>query len=233
MALYLVSTPIGNLEDLSPRALKILNTVSLVASEDTRHTANLLNHFGIRKPLARYDDHVHRREGPRLLERLKRGEDVALVTDAGTPGVSDPGERLVREALAAGIAVVPVPGASAALAALSGSGLPMDQFTFLGFLPRRPGRLKRTLRDAGAERTVVFFESPFRLKQTLEAAQEVFGDVPAAVARELTKIHEEFLRGPLSGVLSALSGRPQIKGEVTVVLAPQLKVASDREQVSG
>jgi 16S rRNA (cytidine1402-2'-O)-methyltransferase len=223
VTLYVVATPIGNLEDVSPRALKVLGEAQAVACEDTRHTGQLLTHFGLRKPLVRYDNFVHRRETPRLLERLKRGETVALVTDAGTPGVSDPGWRLVRAAAAAGVKVVPVPGPSAVTAALSASGFPADDFLFLGFLPRRAGRQKKVLREAGAERTVVFLESVFRLKDTLEAAREVFGDVHAAVARELTKVHEEFIRGRIGEVLAELARRKDLKGEATVLVAPQLK----------
>jgi 16S rRNA (cytidine1402-2'-O)-methyltransferase len=228
MPLYVVSTPIGNLEDISARALKVLSQVQVVACEDTRHTGRLLAHFGLRKELARYDEHVHRRQAPKLLERLKQGQDVALVTDAGTPGVSDPGAGLIREAVAAGVRVIPVPGASALLAALAGSGLPMDRFTFLGFLPRRPGRVVRELENAGRDRTVVFLESPFRLADTLSLALKVFGDVPAAVGREMTKLHEEFIRGRLSQVLDAVSQRKELKGEATIVIAPQaLEAAAD------
>jgi 16S rRNA (cytidine1402-2'-O)-methyltransferase len=209
------------LDDISARALKILKDVTVVACEDTRHTQGLLTHFGLRKPLVRYDEHVHHREGPRLLERLHRGENVALVTDAGTPGVSDPGNRLLREVVAANIPLVPIPGSSAVLAALAGSGLPMDSFTFLGFLPRRPGRMKRALEEVGKVRTIVFFESIFRLKDTLSLARDVFGDCSAAVARELTKVHEEFIRGTLTQVLEKLSMHTKLKGEATVVIAPQ------------
>ncbi len=221
MALYVVSTPIGNLSDLSPRAQKTLSEVDVVACEDTRHTGQLLSHCGIRKPMVRFDQHVHRRETPRLMERLRRGESIALVTDAGTPGVSDPGGPLIAAAAAEKIAVVPVPGPSAALTALAGSGLPMDRFTFLGFLPRRGGRIRRELENAGPERTIVFFESVFRVADTLEIAQKVFGDVPAAVGRELTKVHEEFIRGSISEILAELASRKELKGEATVVLAPQ------------
>jgi 16S rRNA (cytidine1402-2'-O)-methyltransferase len=221
LTLFIVSTPIGNLEDLAPRALKTLSEADVVACEDTRHTAAMLTHFGLRKPLVRYDEHVHRREAPRLLSRMREGASVALVSDAGTPGVSDPGFRLVRAALDEGIKVVPIPGPSAALAALAGSGLPMDGFTFLGFLPRRDGRMRRAFESAGRERTIVFFESVFRLAHTLEIAKEVFGDAPAAVARELTKVHEEFIRGSIDRILKELSGRASLKGEATVVVAPQ------------
>lgn len=180
-----------------------------------------MRHLGLSRPLIRYDEHVHDREAPRLVERLAAGEDFALVTDAGTPGLSDPGARLSTLALARGVSVVPVPGPSALLAALAGSGLPWDQFTFLGFLPRRPGRMRRAMESAGRDRTVVFYESPHRVVAALDAAREVWGDAPAAVARELTKLHEEFLRGRLSEIAAALKARKEILGEITVVVAPQ------------
>ena len=226
MALYLVATPIGNLKDLSDRARETLLKSSAVVAEDTRRTGQLLHHAGIEKPLVRYDEHVHAREAPRLLDRLAVGEDLALVTDAGTPGLSDPGGRLVTMAVERGIAVVPIPGPSALLTALAGSGLPWDQFTFLGFLPRRPGRFCRALESAGKDRTVVFYESPHRVVAALDAARSVFGDVPAVVARELTKIHEEFIRGRLSEIATVLRARPKILGEITVVIAPHWGVPS-------
>lgn len=222
MPLYLVATPIGHLKDVTERARETLGRCDAVLAEDTRRTGALLRHLGIQRPLVRYDEHVHEREAPRLVERLARGETLALVTDAGTPGVSDPGGRLVALAVEKGVPVVPVPGPSAVLAALSGSGLPWDQFTFLGFLPRRPGRFRRALESAGRDRTIVFYESPHRVLAALAAAQEVFGDIPAVVARELTKLHEEFLRGRLSAVAEILKARKEILGEITVVLAPQL-----------
>jgi 16S rRNA (cytidine1402-2'-O)-methyltransferase len=221
MALYVVATPIGNLEDVSPRAVKTLGAVQAIACEDTRRTQNLLRHLGIHKPLLRYDEHVHGREAPRLLARLKAGEDIAVVSDAGTPGVSDPGGRLAAEAVAAGVQVVPIPGPSAALAALAGSGLPMEAFTFLGFLSRRAARIRRELESCGRERTIIFFESVFRLKDTLEEVAKVFGDVPCAVGRELTKVHEEFIRGTVTEVSAALAARKELLGEATVVMAPQ------------
>jgi 16S rRNA (cytidine1402-2'-O)-methyltransferase len=222
VALYLVATPIGNLKDVTERAKETLARVSAVVAEDTRRTGQLLHHAAIEKPLVRYDEHVHAREAPRLLDRLAAGEDLALVTDAGTPGLSDPGGRLVMMAVERGISVVPIPGPSALLTALVASGLPWDQFTFLGFLPRRPGRFCRELESAGKERTVVFYESPHRVVAALEAALSVYGDVPAVVARELTKMHEEFIRGRLSEVAAALRARTKILGEITVVIAPQL-----------
>lgn len=222
MALYVVSTPIGNLDDMTARAVKALTNASAIASEDTRRTQNLLRHLGLHKPLIRYDEHVHERAAPALLARLSAGEEIALVTDAGTPGVSDPGGRLISRAVEAGVTVVPVPGASAVLTALAGAGLPMEAFTFLGFLSRRGARIRRELESCGRERTIVFFESVFRLKDTLEEARTVFGDVPCAVGRELTKLHEEFIRGTATQVIEILAARKELKGEATVVLAPQL-----------
>jgi 16S rRNA (cytidine1402-2'-O)-methyltransferase len=230
LTLFVVATPIGNAEDLSPRARSVLSAVHAVACEDTRRTGALFSKLGIRKSLIRYDQNVHRREAPRLLSRLRRGEDLALVTDAGTPGVSDPGPELVRAAAREGIAVSVIPGPSALTAVLAGSGFPADRFVFLGFPPRRPARVRREFAEAGTERTVVFLESPFRARKTLELALEVFGDVPAVVGRELTKTHEEWIRGTLSEVLSKLSGdgdRPL--GEITVAIAPQLKNSEESE----
>jgi 16S rRNA (cytidine1402-2'-O)-methyltransferase len=230
MALYVVATPIGNLEDLSPRAAKTVGAVSAIACEDTRRTLKLLRHLGVHKPLIRYDDHVHGRALPEILSRLKAGEDVALVTDAGTPGVSDPGSRLVKAVLEGGIAVISVPGPSAALTALAGSGFPTDGFTFLGFLSRRSIRIRRELESAGRERAIIFFESVFRLKDTLEEARTVFGEIPCAVGRELTKIHEEFIRGTISEVIAALAARKELLGEATVVLAPHFKDWESKEE---
>jgi len=221
--LFVLATPIGNLEDVSPRALKTLSEADVVACEDTRRTWQLLAHFGLRKTVVRYDNFVHRRETPRLLERLRRGERVALVTDAGTPGISDPGGRLVAEAVNASVPVVPIPGPSSVTAALSASGLPADEFSFLGFLPRRAGRVKKEFQRVGADRTVVFMESTFRLKAALSAARDVFGNVPAVIGREMTKLHEEFIRGRLDDVVLELGRRETVKGEVIVVLSPQLK----------
>lgn len=219
MPLYVVATPIGNLDDLTFRGREVLGRVEGVLAEDTRQTQKLLARHGIDKPLHRYDEHVHRRDAARWVDRLRGGASLALVTDAGTPGLSDPGARLVRDAVAGGVTVIPVPGPSALLAALAASGLPWDRFLFLGFLSRRPGRLRRELAE-GRERTVVFYESPHRVVKTLEAAREVLGDRPCAVARELTKVHEEFLRGPLSRVAETLKGRGNVRGEITVVIAP-------------
>ena len=221
MTLYLVATPIGNLEDLTFRALALLKSVDAIMCEDTRHTQKILNHFGFAKPLIRYDEHVHRRVSPVVVERLKKGDNLALVSDAGTPGLSDPGQRLVTDAVAAGIVVTPIPGPSALLTALAGSGFTWGKFSFLGFLSPRPGRAEKEIRAALSTGPVVFYESPHRVVKTLRWALERFGERPVVVARELTKIHEEFLRGSLTEVTQTLSARGEIKGEITVVLSPE------------
>jgi 16S rRNA (cytidine1402-2'-O)-methyltransferase len=216
--LYLVATPIGNLDDMTLRALHILESVPLIAAEDTRHTLKLLNHFGLRRPLTSLHAHNETRQLQSILGRLEQ-QDVALVSDAGTPALSDPGVRLVSAAVAAGYPVVPVPGPSAVLAALITSGLPTNQFTFLGFLPRKRGELERTLREAGdARRTFVFFESPHRLLKTLAIMQSVLGPRSLVVAREITKVHEQFLRGTPATLLEHFEKSPP-RGELTVVVA--------------
>jgi 16S rRNA (cytidine1402-2'-O)-methyltransferase len=216
--LYLVATPIGNLDDMTLRALHVLESVPLIAAEDTRHTLKLLNHFGLRRPLTSLHAHNETRQLQSILRRLEQ-HDVALVSDAGTPALSDPGVRLVSAAVAAGYPVVPVPGPSAVLAALITSGLPTNQFTFLGFLPRKRGELERTLREAGeARRTFVFFESPHRLLKTLAIMQSVLGPRSLVVAREITKVHEQFLRGTPATLLEHFEKSPP-RGELTVVVA--------------
>ncbi|MEW6033096.1 MAG: 16S rRNA (cytidine(1402)-2'-O)-methyltransferase [Bacillota bacterium] len=221
--LYLVGTPVGNLEDLSPRAARLLGEVSLVAAEDTRRTRQLLTHLGLRTPLLSYHQHSGDARVEEICRRLESGEDVALVTDAGMPAVSDPGWRLVATAVARGLTVSPVPGPTALILALAGSGLPTASFVFDGFPPRRPGPRRRrleTLRDIGA--TVVLYESPHRIIATLRDVAAVFGDAPVVVGRELTKLHEEFLRGTASEIAAELEararrdGRP--KGEFTLVI---------------
>ena len=216
--LYLVATPIGNLDDITLRALHILETVDLVAAEDTRHTLKLLNHFGLRRPLVSLHAHNEQRQLGAILGRLAR-VDVALVSDAGTPALSDPGVRLVSAAVASGHEVVPVPGPSAVLAALVASGLPTNQFTFVGFLPRKRGELERVLREVGeARRTFVFFESPHRLVKTLAIIAATLGPRSLVVARELTKTHEEFRRGTAAALAEHFQQVPP-RGELTVVVA--------------
>lgn len=218
--LYLVATPIGNLDDMTFRAVATLKNVGLVACEDTRRTDILLRHFAVSKPVMRYDEHTHEPAARKILDALMAGKDVAVVTDAGTPGISDPGSRLVRQAVAAGIRVVPIPGASAVAAAVSASGLASDGFVFLGFLPRRPGRARRLLQEALLlGKTLVTFESPFRVENALEMIAEVAPSAEVVVAKELTKIHEEFIRGSLAHVRDQMKKRPQ-KGEYVIVVAP-------------
>jgi 16S rRNA (cytidine1402-2'-O)-methyltransferase len=200
------------------RGLQVLQAVPLIAAEDTRHTLKLLNHFGLRRPLISLHAQNEARQLQTIVSRLKE-HDVALVSDAGTPALSDPGVRLVSAAIAAGYQVVPVPGPSAVLAALITSGLPTNQFTFLGFLPRKRGELERTLRDAGdAKRTFVFFESPHRLLKTLAIMASVLGNRSLVVAREITKVHEEFVRGTPASLLTHFEKSPP-RGELTVVVA--------------
>ncbi len=217
--LYLVATPIGNLEDTTQRALRILQEAHMVACEDTRHTQILLRHFGIRtKHLTSYTEFNHRRKAAELVGQLERGWDVALVTDAGTPGLSDPGEQLVRAAIDAGHEVVPVPGPSAALAALVASGLPTREFTFVGFVDRRSGPRRRLLERLLAEgRTAVLYESPYRLAALLADLAAVAPGARVVVARELTKAHEELRRGS-AAELAAHYAEHAARGEVTVVL---------------
>jgi 16S rRNA (cytidine1402-2'-O)-methyltransferase len=218
--LYVVATPIGNLEDITLRALRVLREVDLVAAEDTRRTRALLAHHGIRRPLASYYDAVERERAPAIVERLRAGATVALVSDAGTPGIADPGYHLVRGALAAGVRVVPVPGPSAVTAIVSVAGIPAERFVFEGFLPTRPGPRAERLRALAAEpRALVFFEAARRLAGFLAAAAAVLGDREAVVARELTKRHEEWLRGRLSELCGRVEAAAPLKGEVTVLVA--------------
>jgi 16S rRNA (cytidine1402-2'-O)-methyltransferase len=216
--LYVVSTPIGNLGDITLRALEVLKGVDLVAAEDTRTTGNLLRHFGIDRPLVSFHSHNETRRAEGLVRELCGGKSVALATDAGTPGVSDPAFALVREAVAAGVPVVPVPGASALLAALVVSGLPTDRFVFEGFLPTKKGRRSKLERLRAEERTVVIYESPFRVERTLRDLLEAVGDRPAVLARELTKKFEEVRRGSLSELLAGVRRRAP-KGECVIMVA--------------
>ena len=218
--LYIVATPIGNLEDMTFRAVRILQEVEAIAAEDTRHTGKLLQHFQITTPQISYHDHNRISRLPELLALLQRGKSIALVSDAGMPGISDPGYELVRACVEAGIPVVPIPGASAVVTALSAAGLPTDRFVFEGFLPAK-GKERRDRLDAlqSESRTLVFYESPHRLRQTLADFADTFGgDRPIVLARELTKLHEEFWRGTVQGAIALYQTRdPQ--GEYTVLLA--------------
>ena len=216
--LYIVPTPIGNLEDITLRALRILKEAEWIAAEDTRHTQHLLAHFGIKTALTSYHDHNERDKARLLVERLRSGASIALVSDAGTPAISDPGYRIVVDAIQAGIEVVPLPGASALTTALSASGLPTDRFLFEGFLPAKAQERKAKLQTLrGEAATLVFYEGPHRLLDSLAEMLKIFGDREIAVARELTKIHQEFLRGKLSEVVSALAER-DIKGEIVIMV---------------
>ena len=218
--LYLVATPIGNLEDITLRALRTLRECDVVAAEDTRRTAQLLTHFGIRRPLVSHHRFNEARRSEELLERLGRGERVALVSDAGTPGISDPGERVVRAAIAAGFRVEPVPGACALVGALTASGLPTDEFHFVGFLPHKSGQRQRELeRLRAVAGTLVLYESPFRIERLLEELARVMPERQVVLARELTKRFEEFRRGTPAELLAATRGRTW-KGELTVLVAP-------------
>lgn len=216
--LYIVSTPIGNLEDITLRALRVLKEVDLIAAEDTRHTRKLLTYYNIHTPLTSYFEHNELVKAPEIIKRLKDGKDVALVSDAGTPGISDPGYRLVGLAIEDSISVVPIPGPCAIIASLSASGLPTDRFSFFGFIPKKKMERKAFLTNLkGEDRTIVLYESPRRLRATLEDILETLGDVELVVAREVTKIHEEFLRGKVSHILKVLRERA-IKGEITIIL---------------
>ncbi len=217
--LYVVATPIGNLEDITLRAIKILSAVDLIAAEDTRHTARLLNHYRIRTPLISCHEHNEHQRTPELLEKIRNGASVALVSDAGTPSVSDPGYRLVCAAVNQGLNVSPIPGVSAVVAALSASGMPTDAFVFLGFAPKKKGRRMALLESLAAEsRTMVFYESPRRIAAFLGELQSVMGDRQAVLARELTKLHEEFIRGGLAEITEVLVQRKDIKGECTLMV---------------
>jgi 16S rRNA (cytidine1402-2'-O)-methyltransferase len=218
--LYLVGTPIGNLEDITLRALRILKEVDQIACEDTRHTQKLLTHYEIRKPLVSYHEHNELTRAPELVMALEQGAKIALVSDAGTPLVSDPGHRLVTLCLRHHIPVVPIPGPSALLASLSASGLGSEEFLFVGFLPARSGERRRALERLRIEdRTVILYEAPHRIAECVADAREILGDRPACLAREVTKLHEEFRRGKLSQIAASLEERPA-RGEITLLIGP-------------
>jgi len=217
--LFVVSTPIGNLEDITLRAVTVLKDCDVIACEDTRNTKKLLTRYGIETPLTSYHEHNEVEKSPKLLERLKDGKDVALVSDAGTPSVSDPGWRLVNLSIENNIEVVPIPGPSAVLSALVVSGLPTDSFLFLGFFPKTIGKKKELLKEVKSyPYTMVFYESARRLSRTLSLMLEILGDRNICIAREMTKLYEEVIRGSVSEVISTLSKKESIKGEVTIVL---------------
>ncbi len=228
---YLVATPLGNLEDITLRALRTLREADLIACEDTRHTGRLLEHFKIDKPLLSCHEHNEPARARDIAARAAGGASIALVSDAGTPGISDPGFRVVRAALEAGVEVVPIPGPSAVVAALSASGLPTDSFLFKGFLPPRKAPRRVALRALAASRsTLVLYEAPHRILATLADLRDVMGNRRVAIAREMTKLHEEFLRGTAGSLLEELAGRPAVKGELVVLVAPDQSVPPPPEE---
>ena len=230
--LYLVATPIGNLEDITLRALRVLREADLIACEDTRHTRKLLDHYGISKPTVSYHEHNEAARAAELIARLVAGTSIALVCDAGTPLLSDPGYRVVTAAIEAGVAVVPIPGPSAALGALTASGLATASFRFCGFLPPKSGARRKALEqfqhDACA---LIFYEAPHRILDALADVQAVFGSRFVVVARELTKLHEEFLRGTAAAVREQLAKRDAIKGEFTLLIDKAPEVVEDTTPV--
>ena len=220
-ALYLVATPIGNLEDITMRAVRVLrDVVSTIACEDTRQTSKLLQHYEIRKPLLSYHEHNEAERTQQILKRLEAGESVAVVSDAGTPLISDPGYRVVQAAIDSGFLVIPIPGPAAFLAALVGSGLPTDEFRYIGFLPAKTGARRRLVLELESESTtVVAYESPHRIRETLEDLGELLPNRQLVIARELTKVHEEFVRGSAAEVAEEFKRRTSIKGEFVIVIS--------------
>ncbi len=217
--LFLVSTPIGNLEDITHRAVRLLGEVEIIACEDTRHTRKLLNHYGIKTRTISYHDHNERERAAELLKLIESGSDVAIVSDAGTPGISDPGFRLARLAIEGGVRVVPVPGASALITALVASGMPTDEFFFGGFLPARSGARRARLTELRSfPATLIFYEGPHRIAATLKDAYEILGEREAVVARELTKMHEEVARGRLSELAEHFSSPENARGEMVLII---------------
>lgn len=219
-ALYVIATPIGNLEDITLRALRVLKEVDLIACEDTRQTQKLLNHYSLSTRTTSYHEHNERERAPELVAQMQGGAAVALVTDAGMPGISDPGYRLITQAIQHGVPVIPVPGATALIAALVASGLPTDSFQFNGFLPAKGSERRAVLQAIrDSSRTNVFYEAPHRILQSLTDIMEILGEARHVVlARELTKLHEEFLRGTAGEVLAALQSRESVKGEITLLI---------------
>jgi 16S rRNA (cytidine1402-2'-O)-methyltransferase len=232
--LYLVATPIGNLEDITLRALRVLRSVDRIACEDTRQTQKLLNHFEIHTPTVSYHMHNEGSRAEELTAELRAGARIAVVSDAGTPGIADPGGQIAAAAIAAGIDVFPIPGANAAISGLIASGLTTEQFIFHGFLPAKAGQRKTALEDlAGGDATHIFYEAPHRILDTLADVEAVFGaSQQVVVARELTKLHEEFLRGPAGEVRSQLAARASVRGEIVLMLAPVQVESSSEKRAS-
>ena len=228
--LYIVSTPIGNLEDITLRAIRILKEVDLIAAEDTRHTGLLLKHFGIQTPLTSYFQGNELKKKEFILSQLRQGRRVALVSDAGTPGISDPGFRLIQTAIGDQIPIVPIPGPSAVIAALSVSGLPTDAFLFRGFLPHKSKKKRDLLNELKEVReTLIFYESPHRVTETLKDIFEILGDRETVLTRELTKIYEEILRGKVSEIQTQVGGR-QLKGEITLIVSGKTRKKHEEEK---
>ncbi|MCK5165202.1 MAG: 16S rRNA (cytidine(1402)-2'-O)-methyltransferase [Desulfobacula sp.] len=220
--LYIVATPVGNLEDITFRALKILKQVDLIAAEDTRHSKRLLSHYDIGSPLISCHEHNEIKKIPQLITHLKNNLNIALICDAGTPSISDPGYKLVTAVAKEQISVIPIPGCSAAIAGLSVSGLPTDSFLFLGFLPKKQQKQKQALETIKNQTpTLIFYESPRRIKTLIENMLNIFGDRKACLAREITKIHEEYIRGMLSEILQKLNEKETIKGECSLFVQGQ------------
>ena len=231
--LYVVATPIGNLEDITHRAVRVLREADLIACEDTRHTAKLLAHYGIEKPTVSYHEHNEAARAEELAAKLEQGLSIAQVSDAGMPGISDPGYRVIRLAIERGVRVVPVPGPSALVTALAASGLPTDSFQFLGFLPARSGE-RRTLLESllEARQTTLVYEAPHRLVETMQDIVEILGaERPVVLARELTKVHEEFVRGTAADVLKALQQR-EVKGEITLMIGKSEGAAGAKKDIA-
>jgi 16S rRNA (cytidine1402-2'-O)-methyltransferase len=242
--LYLVATPIGNLGDITIRAIDVLRRVDRIACEDTRQTQKLLNHFEITTPTVSCHQHNEHARATELIQNIKAGKAIAVVSDAGMPGISDPGGWLTAQAIAAGVAVIPIPGANAALSALVASGLPTDEFLFIGFLPEKAGARRTRLevlaaevQKAGSPRTLVFYEAPHRILETLADLESIFGSaLRAVVARELTKIHEEFLRGTVAEVRRELTDRDRMRGEITLLVDAQpgaVSSSATQEKIAG
>jgi 16S rRNA (cytidine1402-2'-O)-methyltransferase len=217
--LYIVATPIGNRDDITLRALNILEQADIIAAEDTRHTGRFLSHHKIKSNLVSYHEHNEKKRTPDLIKKLKQGLSVALVSNAGTPSVSDPGYCLIKEAIASNIKVIPIPGVSAAITALSAAGLPTDSFIFIGFLSKTKNKRFKLLRElANEQRTMIFYESPKRILKLLDEIKLIIGDRYCVLSREMTKLHEEFIRGSMSEILQDLKARPAIKGEITLLV---------------
>ena len=220
--LYIVATPIGNLQDITYRAVEILKNVSFIATEDTRHSRKLLSHFNINKSLISYFEHNELKRIPQIIKKINKGVDCALITDAGTPGISDPAYKLIRRAIDENIKVESIPGPNAVITSLTASGLPTDRFLFEGFLPNKKNRKSRLERLKKEDATLIFFENPNRLRRTLKDIQIFLGDRPAVIAREMTKIHEEYVRGTVSQLIS-YTEKNKLKGECVILIGKDKK----------